>query len=679
MSIPPVETTQFSDLKLNPLLLKSLSEIGYETPSPIQVKTIPSLLEGKDLVGQAQTGTGKTAAFALPLLSRLDLTQKGPLALVLTPTRELAIQVAEAFQRYARHLKNFHVMPVYGGSDMSGQIRQLKRGVNVVVGTPGRVMDHMRRGTLKLNNLQALVLDEADEMLRMGFIDDVEWVLTKTPATRQIALFSATMPTPIRKIARKYLNSPEEIIIKSKTSTVDTTNQRYYFASGMKKLDALTRILETEDFDAVLVFVRTKLSTALFAEKLAARGYACAALSGDVAQRTREKTIDRLKSGDLDIVVATDVAARGLDVDRISHVINFDIPRDIESYVHRIGRTGRAGRRGEAILFITPREKYLLAAIEKATKQRMTLKELPTKEVVLQKRRQQLKEQVQIIIDNENLDSQMKSLEQYQKDWDWDLQKIAAGLLKMVQTNNPVYSEEYKDDFSAAKDRKKDRDNKDRPSFDLSGVEKAFKNRTSSTMQRYRVEVGLSHGIQARNFVGACCNEAGLSREMIGRINLYEKHSMIELPKDLPQDLLNHLKKVWVGGQQLQLSIDDGSNRQRDSKGGGNRDRGERRERSGDSRNSAKFNKPKKFGKSKDNFKDKKKFGKKRSESNENSNFSKDKPKKQASIKSDSDGSFSDNEKAAKKRIKRVKKKSQKNKGKPDFSKKAKNKNSATI
>lgn len=431
------QIVRFSDLELNPLLLKSLEEIGYEIPSPIQAETIPHLLLGKDLVGQAQTGTGKTAAFALPLLSRMDLAKKGPLVLVLTPTRELAIQVAEAFQKYASNLKNFHVIPIYGGSDMSGQIRQLKRGVHVVVGTPGRVMDHMRRGTLKLGMLDALVLDEADEMLRMGFIDDVEWILEQTPPKRQIAMFSATMPPQIRSIARKHLKEPKEITIKVKTTTAETINQRYCFVSGMNKLDVLTRILETEEFDGVLIFVRTKHSTKNFADKLSARGYSCAALSGDVAQKTREKTVEKLKNGQIDIVVATDVAARGLDVSRISHVVNFDIPLDTESYVHRIGRTGRAGRQGEAILFVAPREKHLLAAIERATKQKISLMKLPTDEAVSQKRKEQFKEQVQKVLDKSNLEPQLRAIEQYQQEWGLELKKIAAALLKMVQDKNP--------------------------------------------------------------------------------------------------------------------------------------------------------------------------------------------------------------------------------------------------
>jgi len=545
MSSPKTNELKFSDLNLNPNLLKSLEEVGYENPTPIQAQTIPYLLAGKDLVGQAQTGTGKTAAFALPLLSRLDLKQTGPLVLVLTPTRELAIQVAEAFQRYAARLKDFHVIPIYGGSDMSRQIRHLRRGVHVVVGTPGRVMDHMRRKTLKLGKLEALVLDEADEMLRMGFIDDVEWILEQTPPTRQIALFSATMPQPIRKIARRHLKEPKEITIKVKTTIDEAINQRYCLTSGMNKLDVLTRILEAEDFDGVLIFVRTKHATKKLASKLAARGFACAALNGDIAQRTRERTVDRLKRGKLDIVVATDVAARGLDVRRISHVINYDIPHDTDSYVHRIGRTGRAGSKGDAILFVAPREKHLLAAIERALKQKIALMSIPSSQAPAQKLRDQLKEQIQKIIDQESLKSQYQSLEQYQKDFGWDLKNISAALLKLLQNQNPVSSEKKSAEPALSRHGHK---------LDSSREKKHRNTELSKGMERYRVEVGTSHGIQVGNLVGAVANEAGLDNQYIGRIELYEDYSTIDLPLNMPEEILRHLQKVWAGGRQLQMS-----------------------------------------------------------------------------------------------------------------------------
>ncbi|MCR9144054.1 MAG: DEAD/DEAH box helicase [bacterium] len=396
--------SSFQDFQLAEPVLRAVADVGYESPSPIQAASIPALLEGRDLVGQAQTGTGKTAAFALPLLSRLDPSTKDPQILVLAPTRELAIQVAEAFQTYGRHLKNFNILPVYGGQGMDTQLRGLRRGVQVIVGTPGRVIDHLKRKTLKLGKLQALVLDEADEMLKMGFIDDVEWILEQSPETRQVALFSATLPDRIRNIARKHLNEPVEIKIKSKTSTVDTITQRYWPVGGVHKLDALTRILEVEDFDAMIIFVRTKNATVELAEKLEARGFSASAINGDMNQALREKTIDRLKKSKLDILVATDVAARGLDVERISHVVNYDIPYDTEAYIHRIGRTGRAGRKGQAILFVAPRETRMLRTIERATKQPITQMGLPTRKDIADRRIVQFKEQLdQVLEDTENL------------------------------------------------------------------------------------------------------------------------------------------------------------------------------------------------------------------------------------------------------------------------------------
>ncbi|PCJ23518.1 MAG: ATP-dependent RNA helicase, partial [SAR86 cluster bacterium] len=372
----------FDQLGLSAPVMKVLNDVGYETPSPIQAETIPLLLEGRDVLGQAQTGTGKTAAFALPVLSKLDIKQKDPQVMVLAPTRELAIQVAEAFQKYATHIKGFHVLPVYGGQEYGGQIRALKRGVHVVVGTPGRVMDHMRKGTLKLSNLSTLVLDEADEMLRMGFIDDVEWILEQTPENRQIALFSATMPHQVRRIANQHLNNPAHITIKVTKASASLIRQRFWPVSGMHKLDALTRILEAETFDGMIIFVRTRISTIELAEKLSARGFAATALNGDIPQKQRERTIEHLKKGKLDILVATDVAARGLDVDRVSHVINYDIPYDTEAYIHRIGRTGRAGRQGDAILFVAPRERRILSAIEKATSKKIEMMELPSTKLI---------------------------------------------------------------------------------------------------------------------------------------------------------------------------------------------------------------------------------------------------------------------------------------------------------
>jgi ATP-dependent RNA helicase DeaD len=549
--------TAFNQLALKKPLLKALDEVGYETPSPIQAQTIPLLLEGRDVLGQAQTGTGKTAAFALPILSNLDLKQKDPQVLVLAPTRELAIQVAEAFQKYARHLKGFHVLPVYGGQDYRGQIHALKRGVHVVVGTPGRVMDHMRRGTLKLNNLKALVLDEADEMLRMGFIDDVEWILDQSPSDRQIALFSATMPQQIRRIATKHLNKPEQITIKTRTSTVETIRQRFWPVSGVHKLDALTRILEAEHFDAMLIFVRTKIATVELAEKLEARGYDAAALNGDVPQNQRERTIQQLKKGKLDILVATDVAARGLDVERISHVVNYDIPYDTEAYVHRIGRTGRAGRKGDAILFVAPRERRLLGAIEKATRQKIEIMELPSTELINDKRIARFKQRITDTLANESLGLFDQLIEQYQQEHNVPAQEIAAALAQLLQGDTPLLLENRP---QRKVDKSRDRD--ERPK----GKKQARKPRERSPrkelapekgMQRYRLEVGHKHGVKPGNIVGAIANEAGMDSQYMGRINIYDDYSLIDLPEGMPRVIFNDLKRTRVAGQPLRISLWD--------------------------------------------------------------------------------------------------------------------------
>jgi ATP-dependent RNA helicase DeaD len=546
--------TAFDQLALNKALLTVLDEVGYETPSPIQAQTIPLLLQGKDVLGQAQTGTGKTAAFALPLLSNLDLKQKDPQVLVLAPTRELAIQVAEAFQKYASHMKGFHVLPVYGGQDYRGQIRALQRGVHVVVGTPGRVMDHMRRGTLKLDKLSALVLDEADEMLRMGFIDDVEWILEQTPAERQIALFSATMPQQIRRIANQYLNEPAHITIKVKTTTADTIRQRYWPVSGLHKLDALTRILEAELFDGMLVFVRTKTATAELSEKLEARGYASAALNGDIPQNQRERTVANLKNGKLDIIVATDVAARGLDVDRISHVVNYDIPYDTEAYVHRIGRTGRAGRQGDAILFVAPREKRMLNAIEKATRQKIDIMELPSTELINDKRIARFKQRITDTLAAEDLGFYSQLVEQYQHEHNVPAEEIAAALAQLLQGDTPFllkHKPPGKIDASWDKEERPQRNKQ-------AGKERDRSSRTGTPledgMERFRIEVGHKHKVMPGNIVGAIANEVGIESKYIGRINIYDDHSLVDLPEGMPKELFNELKDVWVAGQQLNIS-----------------------------------------------------------------------------------------------------------------------------
>jgi len=543
--------TAFADLALSAPVLKALDDVGYETPSPIQAQMIPQVLSGRDVLGQAQTGTGKTAAFALPLLTRIDIGRRAPQVLVLTPTRELAIQVAEAFQRYAAHLKGFHVMPVYGGQDYGGQIRQLKRGVHVVVGTPGRVMDHMRRGTLDLKGLDTLVLDEADEMLRMGFIDDVEWVLEQTPPERQVALFSATMPTAISRIARRHLKEPVEVRIEVRTTTAETIRQRYWMVSGMHKLDALTRMLEGEPFDGIIVFVRTKLATVELAQRLEARGYAAAPLNGDVPQKLREQTVDRLKRGRLDILVATDVAARGLDVERISHVINYDVPYDTEAYVHRIGRTGRAGRSGEAILFVAPREKRMLFAIEKATRQKIELMELPSTELLNDQRIARFKQRITDTLASEGLELYQRMMEEYQQEHNVPALEIAAALARMVQGDEPLLLQPPKERKKRAQE---DRPRRESPRREQGAAKKRPASEPEPEMERFRIEVGHTHGVKPGNIVGAIANEAGLESRHIGRIDIHDDYSTVDLPEGMPKDIFKLLKKVWVSGQKLRIS-----------------------------------------------------------------------------------------------------------------------------
>jgi ATP-dependent RNA helicase DeaD len=560
--------TAFHQFALNKSLLKILDEVGYETPTAIQAQTIPLLLEGRDVLGQAQTGTGKTAAFALPILNNLDIRQKDPQVLVLAPTRELALQVAEAFQKYATHIHGFHVLPVYGGQDYHVQIRALTRGVHVVVGTPGRVMDHMRRGTLKLDALRFLVLDEADEMLRMGFIDDVEWILEQTPETKQVALFSATMPQQVRRIAVKHLKEPAEITVKVRTTTAETIRQRYWPVSGLHKLDALTRILEAEHFDAMLVFVRTKTATLELAEKLEARGYACSALNGDIPQNQRERTIENLKNGKLDILVATDVAARGLDVKRISHVVNFDIPHDTEAYVHRIGRTGRAGRAGDAILFVAPREQRMLGAIEKATRNKIELMELPSTELINDKRVARFKQRITDTLANEDVGLFSSLIEQYQTEHNVPALEIAAALARLLQGDTPLLLQKQparKAEHGKTREREtgKPPHRAERGKFTDQGDRPPRKARERGTdrnsppeagMDRYRIEVGHAHGVKPANIVGAIANEAGIDSRDMGRITINEDHSLIDLPKGMPRDVYTMLKKVWVSGQQLRIT-----------------------------------------------------------------------------------------------------------------------------
>ncbi|PCC73568.1 ATP-dependent RNA helicase DeaD [Nannocystis exedens] len=526
--------TGFAALDLPEPLLRALRDVGYETPSPIQSQTIPHLLAGRDLLGQAQTGTGKTAAFALPILARLDRSRPVLQALVLTPTRELAIQVAEALQRYAAHLPGFRVLPIYGGQSYGPQLNALARGVHVVVGTPGRIIDHLGRGALDLSQLRHVVLDEADEMLRMGFIDDVETILRATPAARQTALFSATLPPPIRRIAQTYLREPVEVTIAGKSRTADNIRQRYWIVSGVHKLDALTRILEAEPFEAMIVFARTKVATDDLAERLQARGFAAAAINGDIPQAQREKTIAMLRDGAIDILVATDVAARGLDVDRISHVMNYDVPTDPESYVHRIGRTGRAGRSGEAILFVAPRERGLLRMIERATRQPITPMELPTSKMVSDVRLARFKQQIRDSIAAGGLEPFQSAIEELEREDNIPALEIAAALAKLVRKGVP---------FLLAPERPEPE-------------ERPAPRSPEPGMAAYRVEVGHIHGLKPGNLVGAIANEARLTSKQIGRIDIQKDHTFVELPAELPDELLQHLKKVWVAGGQLRITRD---------------------------------------------------------------------------------------------------------------------------
>jgi len=575
-------STGFSALALHPAIIRALTDVGYESPSPIQAATIPPLLEGRDVLGQAQTGTGKTAAFALPILSRIDLKPGKPQALVLAPTRELAIQVAEAFQRYATHMPGLQVLPIYGGQSYGPQLHALKRGVQIVVGTPGRVIDHLDKGTLDLSELKFLVLDEADEMLRMGFIDDVEKVLQATPPQRQVALFSATMPSVIRKIAQRHLKDPVEVTIKSSTTTAANIRQRYWFVSGMHKLDAMTRILEAEPFDAMIIFARTKQATEELAQKLSARGLAAAAINGDIAQPQRERVIQQLKDGKLDILVATDVAARGLDVERISHVMNYDIPYDTESYVHRIGRTGRAGRSGDAILFVTPREKGMLRAIERATRQPIEEMKLPTVEAVNDVRINRFKQRISDTLAVGDLGLFQQLIEQYEQEHNVPAIEIAAALARIAQGDQPLlltpppkreFTPRERDERAPAgreRDERRTPFNRDgderRPPRERlpqdSGAREFTRpvraHVTEEGKRTYRVEVGHEHGVKPGNIIGAIANEAGLESQFIGRLSIRGEYSLIDLPDGMPAEVFDHLRKVWVSQQQLRISEWDG-------------------------------------------------------------------------------------------------------------------------
>ena len=553
MTTDTQENISFDSFGLLVELLQTVNNLGYETPTPIQSESIPPLIEGRDILGQAQTGSGKTAAFALPLLSRIHLKQRDPQILVLTPTRELAIQVSEAFQKYAGNMKGFHVVPIYGGQDYRLQFRALDRGVHVVVGTPGRVMDLMRKGSINLDYLQCLVLDEADEMLRMGFIDDVEWVLEQIPTDHQTALFSATMPKQISKIAQKYLNNPALIKIKDKSATVDTVRQRYWMVSGMHKLDALTRILEVEDTNGILVFARTKVMTTQLAERLEARGFAAEALNGDMPQKLREATINKFKSGKLDILIATDVAARGLDVPRISHVINYDVPYDTESYVHRIGRTARAGRDGDAILFISPREKRMLRSIEKATRQKIERMDLPSHSLVNERRVEKFKQRITDTLANGTyLELFAEIVESYAIEHDIPPVEIAIALASMAQGDSPLVLDKENTPRFESKEQREKFGRKRRESRK---PRKKKSDPVTQGMERFHISVGKAHGVKPASIVGAISSVAGLTDKEIGRIELHDRFSFVELPFGMPKEIFNDLKNMKVAGEKLAISI----------------------------------------------------------------------------------------------------------------------------
>lgn len=566
------DTLSFAQLMLPEALIRAVTELGYESPSPIQAAAIPKLLAGEDVLGQAQTGTGKTGAFALPLLARLDPAQNDPQILVLAPTRELAIQVAEAFQAYARYMPAFHVLPLYGGQSYTNQLKSLKRGSQVIVGTPGRILDHLERGTLKLDKLRAIVLDEADEMLRMGFIDDVQTIMDATPPGRQVAMFSATMPAPIRAIAQKHLKNAEEIKIASKTSTVERIKQSYVMLDGNQKLDALTRLLEGEEYDASIVFVRTKSATEEIAEKLGARGYAVACLNGDMNQAHRELTIRKMKANQLDIIVATDVAARGLDVERISLVVNYDIPYDSEAYVHRIGRTGRAGREGKAILFVSPRERRLLRTIEHSTKQPIEQMSLPTGQVIEQRRIESFREQLAETVETQNLAFFQGLINDWREKIDATDGDIAAALLYLAQKEQPLNVANLfpaiREPHARAGERedRPRRERSDRPERTERGERSdrpdrgpRVKREMKGDYQTYRIEVGKEHGVRAGDIVGAIANEANIDSQFIGNIKLFDHFSTVELPATIPNEVFQHLKKVYVRKQKLNICVDTGS------------------------------------------------------------------------------------------------------------------------
>ena len=557
----------FDDLGLDERLLKGLKDIGYERPSPIQAETIPALNDGHDVVGLAQTGTGKTAAFALPILNRLDLKQKSPQALVLAPTRELALQVCEAFESYAHRMPAVRVLPVYGGQGYGVQLSALARGVHVVVGTPGRIIDHLEKGTLDLSQLRFLVLDEADEMLNMGFAEDVETILADTPSDKQVALFSATMPASIRRLSKQYLNDAIEVSVKGKTATAANVTHRYLIVSYPQKVDALTRILEVENFEGMIVFVRTKNETETLAEKLRARGFSATALNGDIAQVQRERVVGQLKSGKLDILVATDVAARGLDVDRISHVVNFDIPTDTESYVHRVGRTGRAGRSGDAISFVTPRERRLLKSIERATGQTLTQIDMPSADDINATRLGRFDDAITAARESDRVGFFRDVVAHYVKEYDVPELDVAAALAIVMQGDEPLLLDPDSDPrpqrFPDRADREDRGDRGDRGAkggWDERPAKRGSR-RSGGALATYRISVGRRQRVAPRQIVGALANEGGLGRDDFGHIDIRADHSLVELPAELPAAVLAALATTRISGQLIELRPDKGGPR----------------------------------------------------------------------------------------------------------------------
>src|ERR1700736_614308 len=535
----------FADLQIHPSVLQAVVDVGYESPSAIQAATIPAMMAGSDVVGLAQTGTGKTAAFAIPILSKIDPANKGTQALVLAPTRELALQVAEAFGRYGAHLPAINVLPIYGGSSYSVQLSRLRRGAQVVVGTPGRVIDHLERGTLDLSRLDYLVLDEADEMLTMGFAEDVERILSETPEYKQVALFSATMPPAIRKLTAKYLHDPTEVSVEAKTATADNISQRFIQVAGPRKMDALTRVLEVEPYEAMIVFVRTKQATEEVAERLRSRGFSAAAINGDIPQAQRERTIAALKAGSVDILVATDVAARGLDVERISHVLNYDIPHDTESYVHRIGRTGRAGRSGQALLFVSPRERHMLKSIERATRQTLTEAELPSVDDVNAQRVAKFRNSIADALGAPGFELFRRMIEDYERENDVPMVDIAAALAAQSHDGEQFLMSEPPPE----KRRRADRPERpDRPARHAGKPGQGF--------ATYRIAVGKRHKVSPGAIVGAIANEGGLHRSDFGHISIRPDHSLVELPAKLSHETVKALERTRIQGILINLQPD---------------------------------------------------------------------------------------------------------------------------